>query len=72
MRNLGGTCVSPIGGFATVRGASLTLTGCVGDPRGEHLLIEKIVGPTSEAKLLGVRLAQRLNDRGAQDLLPSL
>lgn len=69
--NLGGTCVSPIGGFAKISGVSLTLTGCVGDPRGENLLVEKIEGAASEAEDLGAGLAQRLNELGAQELLPS-
>ncbi len=71
MRSLGGTCVSPIGAFAEVKGASLALTGCVGDPRGKRLLIEKIEGSSAKAGALGARLAQRLNVLGAQDLLPS-
>lgn len=70
VRNLGGTCVSPIGAHATIDGETLHLTACVGDPEGKRILRDTGSGPGTEANRIGARLAERLNEQGAQDLLP--
>jgi len=72
VRHLGGTCVSPIGALARVEGNELTLTGYVGDPGGCKALREEVHGTSGEASALGERLAERLNELGAQELLPRI
>ena len=70
VRSLGGTCVSPIGAYAVVEGEALRLTACVGDPEGQRLLRETVSGSVENAKGIGGSLAARLNELGAQELLP--
>ncbi|MDZ7748215.1 MAG: hydroxymethylbilane synthase [Halofilum sp. (in: g-proteobacteria)] len=68
-RGLGGTCLSPIAGYATVAGARLQLRARVGAADGSELLEESIEGARDDAGSLGAQVAQRLLERGAARLL---
>jgi hydroxymethylbilane synthase len=50
-------------------GDGLRLRGLVADPSGRRLLRREIEGPVAEAESLGTRLAERLIEEGAADLL---
>lgn len=69
-KGLGGTCLSPIAGFATIGVADrIALRARVGAADGSTLLEESIEGPRGEGERLGMEVARRLLDRGAGPLL---
>lgn len=69
---LGGSCSIPLAGYAELDGERLTLRGALGTPDGRTLLAERMTGTTGEARVLGIRMAERLLKRGAADILSSL
>ena len=70
--HLGGSCQSPIAGFATLQGGELRLRGLVGAPDGTRLYRGRIAGPAREADRLGRSLAEQLLQAGAAALLATL
>lgn len=69
---LGGACTVPVAGHAVIAGDRLTLTGLVAAPDGSACVREQIAGPTADAAVLGVQLAERLLAAGARDILAGL
>lgn len=69
---LGGSCQSPIGGFAERAGEVIELHGLVGSPDGATVYADRIAGATADATMLGTALAERLLAAGAGPLLKSL
>lgn len=74
---LEGGCQVPIAGFATLQDGKLTLEGRVGVPNGTTLLVAKqtIVltdAPLQDAIQLGVDVAQRLLNKGADIILKAV
>lgn len=62
-RRLGGGCTAAVAAYGVVEGATLRLIGCA-EGKGGDLVRGEIEGPAVEAETLGVRLAERLIDRG--------
>lgn len=62
-------CTAPVGAFATVSGADLTLTGAVIATDGSREIRGSVSGPAHSASQLGVDLAARLISDGAAALL---
>jgi len=71
-RRLGGSCQSPIAGFARLSEHGLTLEGLVAEPDGSRLLRDSISGSAAQAALVGAELAEHLLAAGAGDLLERL
>ena len=69
LRRLEGGCQVPIGAHATLKGDMVTLEGMVGSLDGSVIYRESEAGTAREAEELGVRLAERLIDMGADKLL---
>jgi hydroxymethylbilane synthase len=69
---LGGSCQSPIAGYATLAGDKIDLRGLVGSPDGSQVFEDRIAGGASAAGELGTALAERLLGAGAEALLQSL
>lgn len=67
-----GGCQVPIAGFATLDGEQLTLQGRVGSVDGQVLLKDQITGQAVDAEKLGITLAERLLNAGADQLLAAL
>ncbi|MDE2420993.1 MAG: hydroxymethylbilane synthase [Gammaproteobacteria bacterium] len=67
-----GGCQVPIAGFATLTEDQLTLEGRVGSVDGQVLLKDQITGSAADAERLGVMLAERLLNAGADQLLAQL
>jgi hydroxymethylbilane synthase len=67
-----GGCQVPIAGFATLSDGQLTLQGRVGSVDGQVLLKDQIIGSVVDAERLGVTLAERLLNAGADQLLAQL
>ncbi|MEO8700976.1 MAG: hydroxymethylbilane synthase [Kofleriaceae bacterium] len=69
---MGGSCQTPLAAHATDReGGGLRIVGMCGMPDGTRILRAEIGGATSDAELLGVRLAEDLMDQGAAEILRS-
>ena len=71
-RRLGGSCQSPIAGFARLHADQLTLEGLVAEPDGSRVLRDCIAGDAAQPQQLGVELAERLLAAGAAELLERL
>lgn len=69
LSKLGGGCLTPIGGLATLDGAKLLLTGMVASPDGTKVFRHKAEGRAGKAKELGESLAEYLLAQGAGELL---
>ncbi len=68
-RRLEGGCQVPIACYAIHQGDQLWLRGLVGSPDGERMLADEISGAVDEGEAMGVRLAERLLDAGAGEIL---
>jgi hydroxymethylbilane synthase len=70
-RALAGNCTAPLGGYATIEHGVATLSGFVALPDGSR--IERAAGQARtdelDAEALGARVAQRLTEAGALDVL---
>lgn len=64
LKELGGDCNFPVGAYARVDGAGLTLVGFVAEPDGSSVLRDSITGPPAAAQSLGSELAKRLMESG--------
>lgn len=69
---LGGSCQSPIAGFATLEGDTLGLEGLVGHPDGTRIFRGRRSGASRAAALIGTALAEELLSAGAAALLDEL
>ena len=69
LRRLGGGCHLPVGARAHVRGAELCLSGIIADPDGARLIRGEITGAIHESERFGVKLAERLLEEGAAQIL---
>jgi hydroxymethylbilane synthase len=67
--HLEGGCQVPIGGFATINGDTVTLTGLIASLDGKTILKEQLSGPASDAEKIGVTLAETLLERGGKVIL---
>ncbi len=61
---VGGDCNFPLGAYAEVDGARLTLAGLLAEPDGSSVAKDSIAGQTTSAGKLGVQLARRLLKAG--------
>ncbi|WP_432696904.1 hydroxymethylbilane synthase [Marinobacterium sp. YM272] len=70
-RRLEGGCQVPIGCYATLNDdiSEIWLRGLVGRPDGTLVLRDEIRGPVDQAEQLGITLAERLLDAGADAIL---
>ena len=66
---LGANCQSPVASFATLTNGVLTIDALVASTDGGRILREQLAGPETEAELIGMRVAERLLEQGAGDLL---
>jgi hydroxymethylbilane synthase len=71
-QRLEGSCQSPIAGFATLAGEQLQLHGVIGSPDGREVYRGANTGASADARAIGVALAERLLQDGAEQLLNRL
>ncbi len=69
LRTLEGGCQVPIGANAVIEDDTIQLEGMVGNLNGNVNLREKISGAKSQAANLGIKLAQSLIEKGANEIL---
>ena len=68
-RILEASCQSPVASFASCNGDAMSLSALVALPDGSRSIRDRVTGPAEDAEQLGERLAARLLDRGAAELL---
>ena len=69
LRGLGGGCQFPIAANARIENDKLFLDGLVAEPSGAQILRGQIAGETANAETLGEKLANKLLDKGARELI---
>jgi len=69
---LGGSCQSPIAGYAELDADRITLRGLVAEPDGSRLLHDSLSGSAEDPAALGRQLAERVLAAGAGPLLERL
>ena len=69
---LNGGCQVPIAGFALLEGDEIYLRGLVGRPDGSEVVRDELRGPASQAEALGIQLAEKLLEQGAETILRDL
>ena len=69
LERLEGGCQVPIAAHASMMGESLFMSALVAGVDGRRLVRDSIQGSASEAHGLGVRLAERLLERGGDEIL---
>ena len=69
LAELQGGCQVPIAGFALTNGEELRLEGMVAGVDGDMLIRDEIRGKKTEAEEMGIRLARRMLDSGADEIL---
>jgi hydroxymethylbilane synthase len=72
LRRLGGGCRAPIAALAEVKGDTLVLQGMVADMEGSQILRDSIEDSVEAADELGIRLAEKMLERGASELVTQL
>jgi len=68
-RTLDASCQSPVASYAVIKGNEVILQALVASIDGKTILRESATANLSEANSLGIRVAERLLERGAGDLL---
>ncbi|HEY9863287.1 MAG TPA: hydroxymethylbilane synthase [Candidatus Obscuribacterales bacterium] len=69
LRELEGGCQVPIGVNTVIEGDQLTLVGMVASLDGKRLIKDTVIGNSNDAENLGIQLAHKLKDQGAQEIL---
>ncbi|GMV39283.1 MAG: porphobilinogen deaminase [Myxococcales bacterium] len=72
MRRLGGSCVTPVAGFAVVEGGALRLRALIAAPDGSRIVRGEDSGAPEDAAVIGLRLADRLLADGGLDILAAI
>ncbi|MBI4400170.1 MAG: hydroxymethylbilane synthase [Nitrospirae bacterium] len=69
LQRLEGGCQVPIAAHATIKESTLIMDGLIASVDGRRLIRDTIQGPTLEARILGVQLAEKLLARGGDAIL---
>ncbi len=69
LKRLEGGCQVPIAGFGIVEGSDIILKGMVAELDGSNIIRGEIKGPDTKAEELGLALAERLLESGADRIL---
>lgn len=72
LKRLEGGCQVPIGAYATLEGAELSLTGMVAGLRGRRLIRREIQGEAGDAARIGDRLAKVILESGGAEILAEI
>ena len=69
LKELDGGCKIPLAGYAFINDKVLYLIGMVGNKDGSEIIRERMQGSPADADSIGKKLAERLLERGAADIL---
>ena len=71
-RALGGSCTIPLGAYAELKASTLELRAIVASPDGKRIARAEGKGSAAEPEALGLRIADELRQRGADEILAAL
>jgi hydroxymethylbilane synthase len=71
-RTLAGSCNVPLAAFGHITHGTMSLRGYVGSPDGSRVARAAVSGEAAEAEALGIALAARLRNAGADEILSAL
>ena len=71
-RALAGSCTVPLGAYATMANDEISITGFVASVDGKQMLRETVVGKCYSPEALGLALARKLVEQGADKILAAL
>ena len=69
LKELEGGCQVPVAGFASLNAETVYLRGMVAELDGTRVIKDEITGGKSQAEEIGIKLARKLLDSGARDIL---
>ena len=72
LERLEGGCQVPIAAHATIKGDTLIMDGLIASVDGRRLIRDMIQGPVSDARALGMRLAEQLLAQGGDSILSEI
>ncbi len=72
LRSLEGGCQVPIGVNTEIIGDQLTLMGIVASVDGTKMVTDTVTGLAADAEKVGIELAQRMRQQGAQEILEEI
>lgn len=72
LERLEGGCQVPIAAHATIKGDTLIMDGLIASVDGRRLIRDMIQGPVSDARALGMRLAEQLLAQGGDLILSEI
>ena len=72
LRSLEGGCQVPIGVNTELDGNTLTLTGIVASVDGQQMVKDMVTGEANQAEQLGIELAEKMRQQGAQTILEAI
>ncbi|MGQ9838523.1 MAG: hydroxymethylbilane synthase [Cyanobacteriota bacterium] len=72
LRALEGGCQVPIGVHSQVQGDKLHLTGMVAELDGQRLIRDSQTGSLADAEEIGIALADKLKQQGAEEILQAI
>ena len=72
LERLEGGCQVPIAAHATIKGDTLIMDGLIASVDGRRLIRDMIQGPVSDARALGMRLAEKLLAQGGDSILSEI
>ncbi len=69
LHRLEGGCQVPLAGFATLNGQTLTIDGLIASVDGDRVVQSQRSGPATEAKTIGLELAEEMLANGGREIL---
>lgn len=72
LKRLEGGCQVPIGGYATMEGETLILTGMVADLQGVRLIRKEMRGDARQPEVVGESLAEVVLESGGREILAEI
>jgi hydroxymethylbilane synthase len=72
LKELEGGCQVPIAGFASLNADAVCLKGMVAELDGRRIVRDEIAGKKDQAEKIGIKLARRLLESGADEILSSV
>jgi hydroxymethylbilane synthase len=69
LKELEGGCQVPVAGFASLNAEEVYLRGMVAELDGSRIVRDEITGKKDQAEEIGIKLAGKLLDSGARDIL---
>jgi len=72
LRKLEGGCQIPVAAFGELKGDQIFLQALVGSVQGDKIIRDSIQGPLDNPEELGIQLANKLIDQGADQILKAI